>query len=687
MPATIKKKKTSKRRPKKAPDQLDERSFREIIASAGGDWATGNLSLDAEVWTEFLPMLRASRDLWRTNPYIAKWQEQLAANVYGEAGIMFRSKIMETEDRVVYSADEKWALIAHEKKINELIDYANKRDGGTRGHYLAMKLAERLERATPESIMRGTALIEVGSPDVYANQRVEAAWSDWQRAEYCDRRGVRDYNTLRCLRLWSAARDGGHFIRMIRGGTDLNKYGFTLQHVNTEWCDPFYYVSETESGTTIRMGIEYEQDEWGIGKPVAYHFAKRQPRDWQHGGRYVGGYSGERTRIKASEIIHYARYTDTDSTRPQPWAMSSIGNVRQLANYEVAEVVAARMQACVTTWLYADNLAEGGVAGIPVDPVTLARQIRVAPGGMYGLPQGVKVDVKAPTHPNGNFGNYRKSMGQSIAAGLPGGDYNTIFNDLEGINFSAGRLGRLDKNEICRMLLSTFDIPVAERRIFENFLLQALIVNALPFTYSQPKYVKFNKPQFTGPGFDQVDEVKATQAAALRIANKFSNRTEEAAKMGVDFDDNCERLAQEEILLERYGLRMETTAQTPIETEAPETEEEETETTEDTATAAETANIQGTGLNGAQIAGLLAIVTQFTSGAISLDSCNALIAASFPLMSEEEINAITASLTVASNTDEEEDNEEAEGVAGDTLNGNGKHKPKIDKRKRLLIVP
>lgn len=663
----------------------NERSYAEIIANAGSDWVTSGIGIDAELFQNVFGLRAAMRDLWRSNPYLAKYQEQLAANVFGEAGIMLRSKIKETEDRVAYAADEKWALIAHEERINRIRVWAEKKTNTKIEQYRALHLADRLAERSHEAIVRGKAMVEVGAMDVYANQRVESWWRDWQRAEVCDVRGRRDYNMLRQLRLWSCARDGGHFIRLIKY-RNVNAFGFAIQQISDEWVDHFYN-EELPNGNVVRMGIEYPMTSWGLGRPVAYYFIRRMPRDWQtyRTGHGVGAWQGTRDRVDAAEIIHYARFVDTESTRPAPWGVSMLGKVRQLDQYEVAEVVAARREACSTGWLYSDVNPEGGV--MTPDPRTGAAGINVTPGGLYGLPWGVKYQSDHPAHPSGNFQNFRQGMGQAACAGLPGADYNIIFNDLANINFSAGRLGRLDTNEINKML-QRFDVETAERPIFEAGLEMALIIGAIPLPLS--KYAKFNKPHFQGRRWEQVDETKAIQAAALRIANKLSSRGKECAERGIDFEDNAFELAEEDMFLEQLGLRQETTAQEPMPVETPTEETTDTEDTNapessaDTASAAETGAIQGTGLNGAQIAGLLAIVMQFTTGAISLESCNAIIAASFPLMTPEEINGITASLTVQIQEETDAANEAAEGVGENT---NGKHAPALDLPERIILVP
>lgn len=689
----VKRKPTRKRKTaKKVQPHVEQKSFAEIIASAGSDWATSNLSIDAEVFQTTFSMRAAMRDLWRCNPYLAKYQEQLAANVFGEQGIMLRSTIKETEDRVVYAADEErcgdreraemWALIQHEREINQLREWAEKKIGKKIEQYRAFHLADRLAERSKEAIFRGKAYVEVGAPDLYAIQRVESWWETFQEAQYCDVRKSRDYNTLRQIRLWSAARDGGHFIQLLEG-SNINDLGFTLRHINDEWVDHFYNTT-LENGNVVRMGIEYQMNSWGIGEPVAYHFIKRMPRDWQTNARYSGASSHSiRDRVPADQIIHYARVMDNDSTRPAPWGVSMLGKVRQLDQYEIAEVVAARMQACVTGWLYSNTNPEGGMAGQSVDPRTAVAGINVSPGGLYGLPWGVQAEFNNPTHPNGNFQTFRQGMGQSISAALPGGDYNIIFNDLANINFSAGRLGRLDTSEINKML-QRFDINKAEKTIFNRGLKMALLVGAIPLPLS--KFKKFSSAKFQGRRWAQVDETKAVQSAALRIANKLSSRSRECAEEGVDFEDNAFELAREEMILEQLGLRMETTAQTPLPetTETPEAENTDTETEAagDTTDAAATANLQGTGLNGAQIEALLSVVDKVTGGSISIENATAIIAASFPLMTPEQISAIVAGLVVIKQDQMDADGETVEENKPKT---NGKKHPALDLPARIAI--
>lgn len=527
--------------------QIATRGYQELTALNGqnSDWNLNRLTEDADVWQNARALTSRVRDLFRTNPIFQAYRETLFANVFGSEGIMLRSRVKEQEDRVVQNPDEKKAIRAFDERRNRVLEF-----------FAAKAGREFKEQFTLRSIGANGSTrsqIKVGEPDIFARQLIERRWEKWQRKEFCDARGTRNYHTLRQLRLIGAVSDGDIFIRMVKDPT-ANEFGFTLQLIASEWCDRFFNLT-LENGNEVRMGIEYQKSAWGLGKVCAYHFIKRQPGDWQFtmqtGFNFIDGKLHD--RIDASEIIHYARPVVADSTRPAPWVASTIPKARQLDQYELAEVIAARSEACKTGWLTSTVLPEGGYAGdVPQpDPQNIGKKITVEAGGIYGLPWGVEFKANDPTHPSGNFAEFRKAMLRSNCAGMPGANYSTMSNDYEAINFSAGRLQRLDSNELFK-LIQRFDIDNAENPIFENWLEMSLITGAIPLPLA--KFEKFNAKTFQGRRWQGVDEIKEVNASALRVANKFSSRSRECSDKGIDFEEVIFELAEEEMMIEQFGM-------------------------------------------------------------------------------------------------------------------------------------
>lgn len=514
----------------------------EILSALGGqfsDWTLNVLGEDADMKQNALAIRSRSRDLFRCNPYLIKYGEELCANVHGEHGVALRMKVKETEDRVVHSAEEKAALEIYLARRNRVLQY------------IATKQGKHLERMVLHRDAQ-RAQVVAGELDVYANKVIEGGYAEWKKAEYCDARGRRDYTMLQQIRLLSAARDGDFFKIFIRD-PNVNKFGFSLALVNADYVDNL--LNRTlDNGNVIRMGVEYEMKSWGLGKPVAFYFIKRHPQDWEWNTpaglfQFISGVTHD--RIPAEDVIHYARFRDCDSTRPAPWIAPIIPKAKQLDSYELAEVIAARTAACKMGWFYSDISPDGGDF-IPPDPQQMnQRQIKNSPGGYHGLPYGVKIQESDPTHPNGNFDEFRKGMLRSICAGMPGANYNIIANDGEGVSYSTGRIFSLDDRELWK-LIQRFDINTAERPIFEAWLEAALRTRAIPLPLA--KFTKFNKPHFSGRRWDWVDPAKDAAAQREKLLLGITSRARMCDDAGVDFEDVLFEIAEEEMLIEEFGL-------------------------------------------------------------------------------------------------------------------------------------
>ncbi len=549
---------------KKAPRKTAKRGYHAAASVGGGannDWPLSMIGEDADIWQNAWALRSRIRDLARTNPTFQSYRETFWANVYGSTGIMLRSAVKETEDRVVQNPEEKAAIRAWEDRQNRVREWAASTTG--------LEFKERVLLHHFGTNGHRVAQVKVGDPDIFARLLIERRWAEWQLARYADARGTRDYHTIRQLRGWSAVRDGDFFIRLIRD-PKVNKFGFAVQLINSEWCD-WFLNAILPNGNVIRMGIEYGFSETtGVGKPVAYHFIKRRPSDWQFSavGMFSNMAAGFHDRIDAREIIHVARPMDADSTRPAPWVASVIGKARQLDQYELAEVIAARQQAMKTGWLYSDVNPEGGMSGQIIDPKTGVPTQALAPGDLVGLPWGVKYQSNDPTHPNQNAESFRKMMMRAQCAGMPGSSYPTMAHDYEAVNFSAGRLAKLDSNELFKMI-QVWDINTCERPIFEAWLEMALITQNIPLPLK--KFEKFKAAKFQGRRWAGVDEIKEVEAAALRVQNGFSSDQIECADMGRDFEDVAFEQAEANYIKATLGLPIDkTVAKAPTEPDADE---------------------------------------------------------------------------------------------------------------------
>jgi capsid protein len=88
--------------------------------------------------------------------------------------------------------------------------------------------------------------------------------------------------------------------------------------------------------------------------------------------------------------------------------------------------------------------------------------------------------------------------------------------------------------------------------IFKDWLRMALLTQMVELPIS--KFEKFNNVRWQPRGWQWVDPQNEVAANVDAIGNLLKTRTESAGERGQDFEEILERLAEEKVLIETYGL-------------------------------------------------------------------------------------------------------------------------------------
>ncbi len=96
------------------------------------------------------------------------------------------------------------------------------------------------------------------------------------------------------------------------------------------------------------------------------------------------------------------------------------------------------------------------------------------PGIFETLPAGYKFSSFLPEHPTAQYGAFIKGSLRGVSAGL-GVSYNSLANDLEGVNFSSMRVGAIDERDNWKNLqawmIEGFSRSALRRLAFQSALL------------------------------------------------------------------------------------------------------------------------------------------------------------------------------------------------------------------------
>ena len=446
------------------------------------------------------------------------------------------------------------------------------------------------------------------SPLVYddqANRVIEKEWRKWCNRKHATPNGRQSWIDICKLALRSCARDGDVLLQLVRGFN--NDHGFAVQLIEADMLDLHHNNYKLQNGGEIRMGVETNS----VGRPSAYHILTAHPGETSDTSR-------RRLRVDADDIIHLYNPERISQTRGVPWMVSAMTRLQMLAGYEESELVASRVAASKMGFLTKDANTES-YTGEEDEDYNLIMESE--PGSIEELPTGMSFQEWNPTHPTTAYKDFVKSTLRGISAGL-NISYNTLANDLEGVNYSSIRAGLFDEREHYKSIQNWF-IDSFIQPVFEAWL-EASILNGV-FPFGITKFDKMNQPIWCARRCPWVDPLKDMQANILAMNNGLEAKRNIINYTGGDIDDIYSTIAADNKLAEDKGLVF-NAEDMPVESDEPDEDEKEeaipdktpSRNTEDKP---DNLSVEPTAaLNGAKIQAALSVIEQITSGAMPADA-------------------------------------------------------------------
>ncbi len=380
-----------------------------------------------------------------------------------------------------------------------------------------------------------------GKLDKSANDIIEAEWLKWGRKGNCTVDGRISWIREQELFIKTVARDGEFLARIIRGFG--NPWRFALQNLECDLLDEHLNRTDMQGQNLIRMGIEYDMWE----RPVAYHLRKKHPGDYFRSQFSSNTYE----RVPASDIIHCYVAERSTQGRGIPWMNTAGRRMNQTGEYEFYEMIAARIGASkMGFYEQKDEFPAATYIGDDEDEAGNPRTEAEA-GAVEKLPKGYKFTPFLPDHPTTQFGPFIKATLRGVASGL-GISYNSLANDLEGVNFSSMRTGAIEERDNWKQLQSWMIEDFIDI-VFAAWLEMLLLTDRTFLPYA--KYDKFNAPEWRGRIFDWVDPSKDIDGELKCARAKWkSDRQIVAERFNMELEDLYEQIAEDEKLKKQYGI-------------------------------------------------------------------------------------------------------------------------------------
>lgn len=302
--------------------------------------------------------------------------------------------------------------------------------------------------------------------------------------------------------------------RRARRSTDGYVLPFQLQVLEGDYIDS--NKNGPVGGNVAIQGVEFDLR----GKRVAYWLYD------QHPGSSLGFRATSR-RIPAGNVIHAFRVDRPGQVRGIPWMAPIILRLNDWNDFSDAELMRQKIAACYAGFRTTDEepeqiaYDENGEDGYEVE--------QFEPGMIEKLSGGESITFSTPPQHEGLM-DYSKVTLREIAAGL-GITYEALTGDLQGVTFSAGRMGWLEFQRNIVAWREQMIIPQILHRIEDWFFDAATAVGQMPANDNAVEMT------WTPPRREMIDPVKETAADNAEVRNGFASRRAKVRERGRNLED------------------------------------------------------------------------------------------------------------------------------------------------------
>lgn len=334
----------------------------------------------------------------------------------------------------------------------------------------------------------------------------------------------------------------------------------------------------------VRAGIRHNR----FGAPQGYYIRKAHPTDFFNPANMEWDYIEARKPWGRPQIIHLMEQTRINQSRGISKLVSSIREMKiakkyrdvTLQNAIVNATYAATIESELPSEAVFQQIGAGqGANGIGTAVTTYAQQYLAGIAAYTANSKNLHLDgVKIPHlfpgttlnlnragAPGGVGEAFEKSLLRYIAANL-GVSYEEFSRDYSSSNYSSIKAAIVETQkqmQAIKKIIADHFASIIYRLWLEEAMnagkiasLPAGIANTANF-YAGMNCDAYTNAEWVGAGRGQIDELKETQAAVLRLKYRLSTYEDEAAKLGKDYKQVFAQAEKEVEDMEARGLTVE----------------------------------------------------------------------------------------------------------------------------------
>jgi len=326
---------------------------------------------------------------------------------------------------------------------------------------------------------------------------------------------------------------------------------------------------DTDDTATLRRGVERDT----YGAPIAYHIRMGHPNDSYDMSSIEWKRVPARKPWGRVQVIHIFEQMQPDQSRGVAEMVSVLKEMRMtkkfheitLQNAVINATYAATIESELPREAAYQQLGEGGTAKWAEDYLTAigeyvgdSKNVHIDGAKIPHLFPGTKLKLQPAGTPGGVGTGFEESLLRHIAAGL-GLSYEQFSRDYTKTNYSSARASM---NETWKYMQARKKV-VADRfanHVYMLWLEEQFALGLVPMPQNAPNFWEglnkeaYGECSWIGASRGQIDELKETESAILRIDRGLSTYEAECSRLGDDFRKVFAQRAREQALMRTLNL-------------------------------------------------------------------------------------------------------------------------------------
>lgn len=373
-------------------------------------------------------------------------------------------------------------------------------------------------------------------------RQAEAIWQNW--TPLADAGNRLDWDELQFVALRKIVEDGEIIVLPVMAGEAWRPLKRSVELLEADrLCSP----TRASQTLTTTQGVELGSR----GEPVAYWLTRYDTQT---------GRSGQPQRVAARDsrgrprVLHVYRTSRPGQCRGVPFFAPVLTYFKDLADYLEAEVVAARVAACLAVFVTKSDAyqAMGAMSGSTES--SGARLQDLEPGLVHYLQLGENISVVEQKRGGETFNSFVEGVLRiiGVSLGLP---YELLVKDFSKTNYSSARAALLEGRRMFMHWRAWFAARFCQP-IYDLVLEEAWLRGQFQVRNFYEQRAEYTRALWLGGGWGWVDPVKEVQASKMAVDFGLSTLAEEAASQGRDWEEILDQLKREQDELKARGLEI-----------------------------------------------------------------------------------------------------------------------------------